>query len=127
MNNKIAIAVTVLALVGVFIINQEPSKSGSESSDLSKDTQPKMTTVVAEESETELSASQTQPAQLSQQQSSKKPMKVIDSDSLPLPPPPPPVRNQPMASPANDRGVVSHPNHQAPIQAPISRSTPRKE
>ncbi|MCL1051863.1 hypothetical protein L2755_19860 [Shewanella abyssi] len=127
MNNKIAIGATALALAGLFIVNLEQTKPTSESLPLANDTQPSIAQLPVETSSVEERVNEPQQYQLSQSKLSENESEIFAADDEPLPPPPQPVRHPPMAPPANGQGVVSHPNHQAPIQAPISRTSPSKE
>lgn len=126
MNNKIAITVTALALIGVFIINQETSEKPTEGLPIANDTQPSVTPHPVETANQQKQVNDVKQPQINQNVVPKNEAEILAADDKPLPPPPP-VGIPPMASPANSQGVVSHPNQQAPVQAPISQSAPRKE
>ncbi|QQX81292.1 hypothetical protein JK628_05335 [Shewanella sp. KX20019] len=126
MNNKIAIGATILALAGLFVVNLEQTKPASESLPLANDTQASIAQLPVERSSVDERVNEPQQYPLSQSKMSENETEIFAADDKPLPPPPP-VGIPPMAPPANGQGVVSHPNHQAPVQAPISRTSPSKE
>ncbi|GIU05179.1 MULTISPECIES: hypothetical protein [unclassified Shewanella] len=131
MNNKIAIGITAVALLGVFIINQGSNDQSNQQPPLTDGAEPTVSQLPKVSSANEVYAkdSATSPSQqdaLNRQKTDSDKVETVQASNRPVPPPPP-VGIPPMAPPANGQGVVSHPNHQAPIQAPISQSSPRRE
>ncbi|ACJ31509.1 hypothetical protein swp_4888 [Shewanella piezotolerans WP3] len=124
MNNKIAVGIIAIALAGIVLFSLEQTKNPL----LTSTTKPAK--ISASQPSVEINATEEvasiQP-QLDhlQNQQVEQIEEVANVESKPLPPPYGSAQQKP--SPANGQGVVSHPSSRAPVQAPISQASPRKE